>query len=224
MLRKIIISLLFLFTFLNQTEGFFKNNFTTSEKGKTFIKEKEGYSEIAYFDGTWTIGYGNTFYPDGKPVKKGDRITTDQGSQILDYVLKTTFEPRVNELVISKINQSQFDALVSYAYNRGNQRLKTSKLLRMVNQDPQNEAIRQQFVIEWGTNTKFKNGLIRRRKAEAELYFYNSEEYHPITEFLPSNQKFKYMFLIWIASGILLTLLGQFLLKHFNISLKITKK
>jgi lysozyme len=229
MLKNTILSLFVLILFSCESDkptsqtGFFDSEFTTSEAGKQFIKEREGFSELAYFDGTWTIGFGNTYYPDGQKVKQGDRITRQQGSQIIDFVIAKDFEPVVNKAVVSEINQSQFDALISYAYNRGNQRLKNSQLLKMVNQNPQNEAIRGQFVKEWGTNTRFKNGLIRRRKQEADLYF--SETNAILPEYQPDT---KTNFPKWIILIISLVLFLGFSIYLFSrklaISIKITKQ
>lgn len=43
-----------------------------SNQAAQMIKNFEGYKEKAYADsvGVWTIGYGNTYYADGTPVKK----------------------------------------------------------------------------------------------------------------------------------------------------------
>jgi len=41
----------------------------------------------------------------------------------------------------------------------------------MVNANPDNGAIAAQFEIEWGSNNMYRNGLINRRRQEAELYF-----------------------------------------------------
>lgn len=229
MLKNTILSLFVLILFSCESDkptsqtGFFDSEFTTSEAGKEFIKEREGFSELAYFDGTWTIGYGNTYYPDGQKVKQGDRITRQQGSQIIDFVLAKDFEPVVNKVVVSDINQSQFDALVSYAYNRGNQRLKTSQLLKMVNQNPQNEAIRRQFVKEWGTNTRFKNGLIRRRKQEADLYFSETTS-QPQPEFRPEPKKHSKWIILIISLVLLLGFSIYLFSRKLAISIKITKQ
>lgn len=202
-------------------KGFFTTTYTTSEAGQDFIRQKEGFSEIAYFDGTWTIGFGNTFYPDNKAVKEGDKISQSEGNKLLKYVLEEKFEPAVNELVTSEINQSQFDALVSYSYNRGINAFRKSSLLQMVNQNPQNTAIRKQFVIEWGKNTRFKNGLIRRRKQEADLYF--SQSVNSATpEDKPKNNLMKWIILILLTVCFFGFVLYVFRLK-WSVSLKITK-
>jgi lysozyme len=147
---------------------------TVSNNGLEFLKQKEALRLTAYNLGDgWTIGYGNKFYENGGPVKQFDTITRARAESLFNNIVKN-FASEVNKLVFSKVRQSQFDALVSYAYNRGIGKFRSSNLLKMVNQNPQNEAIRQQFVIEWGTNQTFKNALIERRKKEADLYFSDS--------------------------------------------------
>lgn len=39
--------------------------------------------------GVWTIGYGNTYYPNGTKVKQGDRITQAQADEMFEYIVDT---------------------------------------------------------------------------------------------------------------------------------------
>lgn len=145
-----------------------------STNGIAFLKAREGFRSLAYSDGTkYTIGYGNTYWEDGSPVRAGQTITETRAESLFKSIL-AEFENDVTHLVSASINQSQFDALVSYAYNRGSYRFSLTTLLKMVNANPNDPNIRKQFETEWGTNTKYKTGLISRRKLEAELYFSKS--------------------------------------------------
>lgn len=147
---------------------------TISTKGLLFIKDKEGILLKAYTVGDRpTIGYGNTYYENGNPVKLGDKITIERAEKLYRNIL-TSFSVGVNKLVKSKVNQNQFDALVSYAYNRGLDSLKNSGLLRLVNSNPNNLVIKKQFLIDWGTNQAKKEALLLRRQKEADLYFSTS--------------------------------------------------
>src|SRR5690606_30423679 len=76
-----------------------------------------------------------------------------------------------NRLVTSTINQNQFDALVSFSYNIGLGSLKSSTLLKRVNNNPQDADICNQFSRWNKAGGKVLLGLTRRRKEEAELYF-----------------------------------------------------
>jgi lysozyme len=118
----------------------------------------------------WTIGIGTTVYPNGTKVKAGDVITLDQANEYLMHDLKT-FQVAVDSFTTDLINQSQFDALVSFTYNLGAGALKSSTLLKKVNINPNDPTIQAEFE-KWvyAGNVKLQ-GLIRRRKSEAFLYF-----------------------------------------------------
>lgn len=146
-----------------------------SANGFDFLKAREGLRLNAYNLGDkWTIGYGNTYYEDGSPVKQGDTISKTRAESLFLSIVNE-YAQEVTQLIgIAQLNQSQFDALVSYAYNRGSYRLANTELLNMIVKNPNNPLIRNQFVIEWGTNTNYKTALIARRKLEADLYFSGS--------------------------------------------------
>lgn len=145
-----------------------------STNGIAFLKEREGFRSTAYSDGSkYTIGYGNTFWEDGSPVRAGQTVTEARAEALFKTVL-ASFERDVTKLVTATINQTQFDALVSYCYNRGAYRFAMTTLLNMVNANPNDPNIAKQFEIEWGTNITYKTGLINRRRLEAGLYFSKS--------------------------------------------------
>ena len=136
------------------------------------MHEFEGCKLTAYLcpANIWTIGWGNTRYEDGTPVKKGDSITQERANSLFLNIVKV-FETGVRNLVVSKVNENQFSALVCFAYNIGLGNLKTSTLLRFVNQNPNNPEIRNQF-LRWNkAGGKELTGLTRRRIAESNLYF-----------------------------------------------------
>jgi lysozyme len=74
-------------------------------------------------------------------------------------------------MIKSKINNNQFAALVSFAYNFGSTALKNSTLLKLVNQNPNNPLIRDEFNKWVYAKGKVSKGLQRRRELEANLYF-----------------------------------------------------
>lgn len=143
-----------------------------SSEGIDLIKKFEGCKLNAYqcSAGKWTIGYGNTFYEDGIFVKKGDKISKERAEILLKLIL-TTFERDVSNLVKSSLNQNQFDALVSFAYNCGIGNLKASTLLKKVNTNPNDVSIKLEF-MKWNKSKgKTLNGLTNRRESESTLYF-----------------------------------------------------
>lgn len=119
----------------------------------------------------WTIGWGNTYYENGEKVKPGDRITRHRADQLFGAILFRDFVPVVAKLLARPVNQNQFDALCSLAYNIGTEALKKSTLLKRVNAFPNDEDIRRQFLRWVMPGSKFEKGLTVRRKAEADLYF-----------------------------------------------------
>jgi lysozyme len=143
-----------------------------SNKLKELVKEFEGCKLNAYKcpAGIWTIGYGNTQYENGKAVKEGDVITLERAEQLLEIIL-IKFIQQVGELVKSNINQNQKDALTDFAYNCGVGNLKTSTLLKKVNADPKDKTIQAEFEKWTRANGKVLKGLVKRRTAEANLYF-----------------------------------------------------
>lgn len=144
-----------------------------SEKGLSLIKKYEGFRSKVYRDvaGVLTIGYGTTFYPDGRRVKFGDPdITEEQATEILKQNLHF-FERFVDSSTRDDITQGMFDALVSFTYNLGVGSLRKSLLLRKVNSDPKNSTIRKEF-MKWSyAGGQQLPGLVKRRTDEADLYF-----------------------------------------------------
>jgi lysozyme len=143
----------------------------TSIYGTSLIKKYEGLRLKQYFcpANVSTIGYGTTLI-NGKPVPVGLVITLEQANEYLQHDL-IKFESGVDVLVTSTINQYQFDALVSFAYNLGLGNLKSSTLLKKVNLNPNDKTIYNEF-IKWNkAGGIILQGLANRRKEEAELYF-----------------------------------------------------
>lgn len=137
----------------------------TSKNGLKLIKEFEGCVLTAYKcpAGVWTIGYGHT-----GGVKEGQKISKTKAEELLKLDLKV-YENYVNNYVKVKLNQNQFDALVSFTYNCGPGSLKTSTLLKKLNQGDYRGAANE--LPRWNkANGQVLAGLTRRRKAEKELF------------------------------------------------------
>lgn len=144
-----------------------------SPKGIELIKQFEGLKLKPYLcsAGVPTIGYGNTFYDDGAKVKMTDPTISEGRAVQLLYFILSNFEKHVDTFCRDDINQQQFDALVCFAYNVGTGALKSSTLLRKVNANPNDPTIRAEFLKWTRAGGKVLNGLVRRRTAEADLYF-----------------------------------------------------
>lgn len=138
----------------------------TSDNGIELIKRFEGLRLKAYLcpAGKPTIGYGHT-----KDVKLGDVITEEEAEQLLREDL-IVVENEINRHNLN-INQNQFDALASFVYNVGVGNFRTSTLLKKIKTDPNDKTIANEFMRWIYADGKPLNGLKKRRKMEADLYF-----------------------------------------------------
>lgn len=155
-----------------------------SNKGLNLIKEFEGYakkladgSAKAYKDpvGIWTIGWGSIRNLDeNRAVQDGDITTQATAERWLQKEVGQTAEI-VEKLCTVPIKQGMFDALVSFGYNvgTGGGGLRTSTLLKKLNAKDYEGAARE--FGRWihgevnGEQIELP-GLVRRRKAEADLF------------------------------------------------------
>ena len=141
--------------------------------GLHLIKDFEGLKFKPYqcSAGVWTIGIGTTVYPNGQKVNQSDSPINEIVSLLylthdLEYFCK-----QVDAYTTDAVNQSQFDALVSFGYNCGMGNLKSSTLLKKVNANPNDPTIAAEF-LKWNKAAgKVIAGLTRRRQAESDLYF-----------------------------------------------------
>jgi len=136
-----------------------------SREGIALIKKFEGCELQAYKcpAGVWTIGYGHT-----KDVKEGDRINKDEANHLLEEEM-IEYESYVNDMVDVELNQNQFDSLCSFCYNLGPHNLKSSTLLKVLNDKKYHEVPAQ--IKRWNkAGGKVLDGLVKRREAEALLF------------------------------------------------------
>lgn len=139
-----------------------------NEAGFKALHEREGLRLKPYLDtrGVPTIAMGNTYYLDGKKVKMTDPELTKEHAEKLANLTAIDFASKVNVLVKSNVNQNQFNALVSLAYNIGITAFKNSTVLRRVNKNPNDPTIKGAFMM-WTKNHE----LIGRRESEVKQYF-----------------------------------------------------
>lgn len=149
-----------------------------SDRGLAMIREFEGYHRrlpdgncIAYRcpAGVWTIGHGVTV-----GVKAGMIWTPKQAEEALQKELEG-HELAVLRFVKVDLNQNQFDALVSFAYNCGNGALEKSTLLKKLNRGDFPGA--QAEFMKWNKGGgRVLRGLSIRRAKEAALFAERVEE------------------------------------------------
>ena len=132
----------------------------------TQLMVMEGLSLEAYEDcaGVPTIGYGHT-----KNVKMGDRISKYWAKELLKDDVREV-EQQVQELNVAQ-TQGQFDALVSFTFNLGIGRLKSSTLLKVIREGGSKSAIKKEFKRWAYAGGKRLRGLELRREWEAKRFF-----------------------------------------------------
>ena len=143
---------------------------TINRAGLDLIKSFESLRLRAYRDpvGIWTVGYGHT----GPDVYPGLEISKAEAEQLLADDLRES-EDGVGEQVTVPLNDNQFSALVSFAFNAGNGALKRSILRKKLNKKDYKGAADEFRKWVYGTIGGRKvllPGLVRRRAQERNLF------------------------------------------------------
>ena len=142
-------------------------------QGYRLICMFEGFSAKPYLCSAKvpTIGYGSTYYLNGKKVTLLDKPITELEAFEMFKAIADKFADKVSKLVTAPIDQSQLNALVSLTYNIGPANFEKSTLLRKVNFNHNDPSIRAEF-LKWNkAGGQVLKGLTIRRKAEADIYF-----------------------------------------------------
>jgi len=141
--------------------------------GYLLITEFEGFSAKPYLCSAKipTIGYGNTYYSDNKRVTMLDKEITKVQAFEMFKTIADRFADKVNKLVTGPLNQNQFNALVSLAYNIGTGNFANSTILKKVNKNHNNTSIELEFKKWNKVNKKEVAGLTKRRLYESKVYF-----------------------------------------------------
>lgn len=137
----------------------------TNTAGVEIIKKFEGCRLDSYLCPAekWTVGYGHT-----KTAKPRQTITQDKADFLLALDLADA-EAAVSSIVTVPLNENQFSALVSFTFNLGAGALKKSTLLKKLNAG--NYASVPEQLRRWiHIGSAPSLGLVRRRKAEIELW------------------------------------------------------
>lgn len=136
------------------------------------IAKFESFSSKPYIcpAGVPTIGFGATYYQNGKKVTMKDKaITKDNAYKLLEYQTNK-YADAINRYVQVPLTQNQFDALVSFVFNVGANAFRTSTLLKYINLKKNKKLINEQFMRWTKGGGKVLKGLILRRKEEVNLY------------------------------------------------------
>ena len=114
--------------------------------------------------GVWTIGYGHT---DG--VNQGMLITEKTADGFLKQDIQKA-EDEVNR-IDADLTQEQFDALVSFVFNVGTQAFRVSTLRKLIERNPNDKKIADEFRRWVYAGNKMLPGLVKRREQEIKLYY-----------------------------------------------------
>lgn len=136
----------------------------TSQNGIDFIKKHEGLRLTAYPDGSsYSVGYGHN------GVAKGTTISEAEAERLLRADLDR-FEAAVNKLGL-ELSQSQFDALVSLAYNAGPGAVQGNLYQLLKSSTRPRAELKAWWTQHYiSSNGKQLDVLVRRRAEEYSMY------------------------------------------------------
>lgn len=128
--------------------------------------------------GIWTEGYGRAMRDKNGSFIRGEankmlayaNISIHNEAEAIAALQSDlkVYENIVMQKIKIPISQNNFDALVSYTYNTGG----SDNLFKLINQKATSTDIRRWFQTHYITGGgKELPGLVRRRKAEANLFF-----------------------------------------------------
>ncbi|MBN1059324.1 lysozyme [Clostridium botulinum] len=144
-----------------------------SSKGIDFIKSWEGFYPNKYYDcvGVLTQGYGLT----GKEIEDlPATITEEKATELLKELINKKYAPPIKKDLDSKgvnLDQHEFDALVSFAYNCGTAGLLGSTLYKNIVAGIRDiDTITSNFQAWSNGGGKRIEGLYRRRLKEAAMF------------------------------------------------------
>ena len=139
------------------------------------VKKWEGYKPEAYLcpANVWTIGYGTTSRAGiGVNVKPGMKTTQAEAEDWLRLGLEK-FGQQIKQGIIADINENEFGAFVSLAYNIGPSAFRNSSALRHFNNGDKAKAA--EAIKLWNKATvngkrQVLRGLVNRREDEVKLF------------------------------------------------------
>lgn len=154
------------------SDGSMADDSLVSDACIDFIKSWEGFSAIPYYDevGVKTLGYGMT----GDEIECIQSVTESEATQMLKDWINKKYAPIIKADLDSNgvsLSQSEFDALVSFAYNCGTGALLGSTLYKNVVAGVRDPSIITANFQAWSNGGGHRiEGLYRRRIKEAAMF------------------------------------------------------
>ena len=139
----------------------------TSQRGVAFIKAAEGFRAEKYLDaaGKETVGFGHMV----RPSERFDSPVTEAEAEAILARDLDDAEADITRLVKVPLTQGQLDALVSFAFNLGADKIHGSTVLRIVNE--RNHLYVPAELMRWiHVGGRPLKGLALRRLGEATMY------------------------------------------------------
>lgn len=151
-----------------------------SNEGQALLMDLEGFKSQPYKDlaGHWTIGFGHKILPG----EKFDTITKNTGIMIMMTDAKP-FEDFLNKNIPVELTQNQFDALIIFLFNIGEDNFVKSNVYAQLKLGNFKEAVipwaKWINISEWLINPETGiaekklvpvQGLINRRQREIQLF------------------------------------------------------
>ncbi|HZV20800.1 MAG TPA: lysozyme [Hyphomicrobiales bacterium] len=160
-----------------------------------FIKRNEGLSLTPYLDsgGVPTIGWGTTRYDDGRRVKMTDPpITVEQAQHYLEREVHRV-EDAVNQAVKVPLTQAEFDCIVDFGYNVGTgwitgQGHTQASFIKLLNQGKYSAVPAGLLLFTRDIHGRQIQGLVNRRKWEAQMWLAGENDHSHIAAAVPQNQ------------------------------------
>jgi lysozyme len=144
---------------------------TPVEVAAALCRRFEGFFSAPYLcpAGVPTIGYGATYYEDGRKVTLRDpSITRERAEELLQFQIRSRYLPAVMRLCPRADSNGRVAALIDFAFNLGEGNLAASTLRRKVNAGAWDEVAYQ--FMRWNrAGGVVLAGLTKRRKAESDL-------------------------------------------------------
>ena len=142
------------------------------ELASALCRQFEGFRSKPYLcpAGIPTIGYGSTYYANGRKVTlQDDPISESDARALLMHELQHTYLPgALRNCPILVTDERKCNAIVDFCYNLGIGRLQTSTLKRKINANDWDGA-KEQLKLWTKGGGKVLPGLLKRRTAECAL-------------------------------------------------------
>jgi lysozyme len=149
-------------------------------RAANIIMRFEGFSERAIPDPVtgqmpFTFGYGCQNYPNGGPVRQGQRVTEEKAKEYLQLEMKQIAED-LDDLDLPIIDRNQQEALISFIHSIGWTPFLYSEIIDKIESGAEIRVPEEFMRWVFGPDHKVIGGLLDRRREEAALFSISMEQ------------------------------------------------